>query len=100
MNNEEKFKLVVEEVENQVGLKNNIDYHLGATKKGKYGTYFTLNDYQTNSMLMGIGLWLVKEDGTVYCVEIPVDTELWDDYDNAQPLNEKEENEAMDILGV
>ena len=60
-------------------FKKNMNNEIGKVVTGKYGTYFEMVD-STGHMLMGQGLWLIKPTREIYCVEIPVDNELFDDY--------------------
>ena len=99
MNDEEKVNLVAEEVQNEVGLRKNIDYNIGEIINGNYGSYVQLID-NDGIMLMGIGLWLVKNDGMVYCVNIPVDDKLWEDYDSHRDDTSENEFNAMKLMGV
>lgn len=100
MNDKEKVNLVAEEVQKKYGLRNNIDYHIGKIVKGDKGTYITLNDNENDKTLYGIGLWIVLDNGTPYCVNIPVDDEYWEDYDNHSDDEDNEEDIAMEKFGL
>ena len=91
---------VIDQVKEEVGLEQGKDYVVTKIVQGKLGTYVVLGDLtEYHSTLMGVGLWVVKEDGSVYCVNIPFDLNLWDDYNSGELIKSGEEENAMKLFG-